>query len=208
MTDVTRPHPEVLLRVARDGDAAALGALLERYRNYLLLLARLQLDPRLSSKVDPTDVVQETFLEATRDFSQFRGSTEGELARWLRQILVTNLANLIRRFLGTDRRDVRLEQELRAGVEQSSDAFATALPASQTSPSDQVARREEAVLLADALHALPDHYRDVIVLRSLQGLPFAEVAQRMSRSVDAVEKLWARALVRLRHRMESSHERH
>jgi RNA polymerase sigma-70 factor, ECF subfamily len=204
MSDAPRPHPEELLRAARAGDASALGGLLERYRNYLLLLSRLQLDPRLSSKVDPTDVVQETFLEAARDFPQFQGSTEGELARWLRQIMVTNLANLIRRFLGTDRRDVRLEQDLGAGVEQSSDAFAAALPASQTSPSDQVARREEAVLLADAVHTLPDHYREVVILRSLQGLPFAEVARRVGRSVDAVEKLWARALVRLRQAMEAS----
>jgi RNA polymerase sigma-70 factor (ECF subfamily) len=203
---MSHPCPEELLQAARAGDADALGALLQRYRNYLLLLARLQLDQRLASKVDPTDVVQETFLEAYRDFGQFQGGTEGELTAWLRQILVGNLANLLRRYLGTQRRDVRLERELRAGLDQSAAGLGGALPAPHSSPSQRAARREEAVLLADALQRLPEHYREAVILRSLQGLPFAEVARRMGRSEDSTEKLWARGLVRLRRLMEGSHE--
>jgi len=113
-------EPDVLLRHARTGDGSALGRLLELYRNYLKLLARLQIDRRLQVKLDASDVVQETFLEAHRDFGQFRGTTEGELVSWLRQILVTNLANLVRHYRGTQRRDIRLERELAAELDESS----------------------------------------------------------------------------------------
>src|SRR5438105_6875984 len=108
----TTPDPEELLRRARAGSASALGELLELYRNYLALLARLQIGRRLQGKVDPADLVQETFLEAHRDFAQFRGSTDVEFAAWLRRILVRNLANLLRSFYGTQGRDIRLEREL------------------------------------------------------------------------------------------------
>src|SRR5881227_3052651 len=98
--------PEELLRLARAGDGPSLGHLLELYRNYLALLARLQIGRRLQGKVDPADLVQETFLEAHRDFAQFRGSTDVEFAAWLRRILVRNLANLLRSFYGTQGRDI------------------------------------------------------------------------------------------------------
>src|SRR5918999_6459314 len=81
----TGPDPGDLLRRARAGDDVALGALLERYRPYLALLARLQIDRRLRGKADPADLVQETFLEAHRGFPRFRGETEAELAAWLRR---------------------------------------------------------------------------------------------------------------------------
>src|SRR5437867_4753384 len=93
--------PEQFLRLAREGSGAALGQLLELYRRYLLLLARLQIGRRLQGKVDAADLVQETFLDAHRHFAQFRGTTEAEVTSWLRQILATNLANLVRHYLGT-----------------------------------------------------------------------------------------------------------
>lgn len=195
---MTEGEPERLLRQARAGDAAALGALLELYRNYLTLLARLQISRRLQSKVDPADLVQDTFLKAHRHFGQLRGSTEVELVSWLRQILAGNVANLVRHYFGTQGRDIRLEQELEHELEQSSAAWSVGLVADQSSPSQRAAAREEALVLADALAQLPPDYSEVIVLRHLQGLPFAEVADRMSRSVDSVEKLWVRALARLR----------
>src|SRR5438128_208138 len=92
------PDCNRLLHAARAGDGPALGRLLELYRNYLTLLARLQIDQRLQGKFDPSDLVQETFLEAHRDFVQFKGGSEPELVAWLRQILVTNLANLMRHY--------------------------------------------------------------------------------------------------------------
>lgn len=190
--------PEELLRQARAGDVPALGQLLELYRPYLALLARLQIGRRLQGKVDPADLVQETFLEAHRDFGQFQGGGEKELVGWLRQILALNLANQVRRYFGTQRRDVRLERQLSVELDESSRVLGGALVAAQSSPSQQAARREQAVLLAEALGQLSDEYREVIILRHLEGLTFPEVAQRMGRSLDSVDKLWARALARLR----------
>jgi RNA polymerase sigma-70 factor (ECF subfamily) len=192
------PDVEQLLPRARAGDGPALGQLLELYRNYLALLARHQIGRRLQGKVGVSDVVQEAFLEAHRDFPQFRGTTEAELVRWLRRILATNLANLVGRYCGTQRRDVRLEQELVAELEQSSQSLNRGLVARQSSPCEQAARREQAVLLADALQCLPEDYRQVLVLRHLEELSFPEVARRMGRSEHSVKHLWARALVRLR----------
>jgi RNA polymerase sigma-70 factor (ECF subfamily) len=190
--------PEQLLQEARGGDGAPLGRLLELYRRYLTLLARVQIGQRLQGKVDASDIVQETFLEAHRNFGRFRGASEGELVRWLRQILAANLADLLRRYLGTQGRDVRLEREIEDAFDRSSVLLDRGLVAAQSSPSQQAARREQAVVLADALDQLPDDYRDVLVLRHLEGLTFPEVARRMGRSLDSVEKLWMRGLARLR----------
>jgi len=190
--------PEQLIPLARQGDGQALGQLLEMYRNYLSLLARLQIHRRLQSKVDASDLVQETFLKVHRRFGQFRGTTEAELLAWLRQILALNVANLVRHYYGTQGRNVRLEVELADELEQSSMAWKLGLVAAGSSPSQRATRREEAVVLADALAKLPPDYGQVLVLRHLHGLSFAEVAASMNRSLDSVEKLWVRALARLR----------
>ncbi len=116
--------------------------------------------------MNPSDLVQETFLEAHRAFGGFRGASEGEVLHWLRRILATRLAKLVRRFYGTQGRDVRLERQLDDELDQSSQ-MANSLVLSQRSPSGKAARREQAVLLADALEQLPADYREVIVLRHL-----------------------------------------
>jgi RNA polymerase sigma-70 factor (ECF subfamily) len=193
------PDPTALLALARAGDATARGALLEAHRPYLELLARVQLGGRLRGKADAADVVQETFLEAHRDLSAFRGTTAAEFAAWLRQALARNLANLLRHYYGTQARDPRLEQELADDPSSQSPGEVPAAPLS--TPSRLATRREDAVRLADALHSLPEDYRDVLVLRYLEGLSFPAVAARLSRSVDSVEKLWVRALARLRQMM-------
>jgi RNA polymerase sigma-70 factor (ECF subfamily) len=190
--------PVQLLAAARRGDSAARGRLFDLYRNYLAVLARVQIGRRLQGKVDDSDVLQDAFLDAHRHFDQFRGVTEGEFVYWLRRILATTVAQLVRRYCGTQRRDVRLEQGLADELDQSSLALGGALVARHSSPSQQAARRELAVLLADALEQLPADYREVIILSHLQGLPFPEVARRMGRSLDSVKNVWARALVRLR----------
>jgi RNA polymerase sigma-70 factor, ECF subfamily len=192
------PDPEELLQQARARSGVALGRLLELYRNYLTLLARLQIGRRLQGKVAASDLVQETFLNAHRDFAGFRGTTEEELAGWLRQILVTNVAMLVRRYCGTQRRDLRLERDLGVEMDASSRVLDRGFVARAGSPSQQAARREQAVLLADALGQLPEDYREVIILRHLEGRNFPEIAEQMERTVEAVKKLWARALVRLR----------
>jgi RNA polymerase sigma-70 factor (ECF subfamily) len=168
------------------------------YRDYLTLLARTQIGRRLRSKTDPGDLVQETFLEAHRHFALFHGNTEAELVSWLRQILAGRLARLVRHYLGTQRRDVRLERDLVAELDQSSRLLDQGLVALSSSPSQQAVRREQAVFLADALEQLPPHYREVLILRHVEGLSFPEVAQRMDRSLLSVKKLWARALPCLR----------
>lgn len=193
---------EGLLDQARTGDAAALGQLLEGYRGYLMLLARVQIGRRLQGKVDAADVVQDAFLNAYRDFGQFRGATEKEFLGWLRQILAYVLANLVRHYQGAQRRDVRLERQLAVELDQSSHALDRGLVAEQSSPSQQAARREQAVLLAEALARLPEAWRDLLVLRHLEGLTFPEVARRMGRTVDSVKKQWPRALASLRRVLE------
>ncbi len=189
---------QVLLQQARGGNEKALGQLLESYTRYLTLLARVQIGRRLQGKVDPSDVVQETFLEAHRQIANFRGNGEGELVAWLRRILAGQIALTLRRFLGTKGRDLKLERELAAQLDQSSEILDGGLVASNSTPSQHASRREQALLLADALDRLPEDYREVIILRHLEGLSFAEVSQRMERSEDSVQKLWVRALANLR----------
>ena len=198
MEESVQVNPEDLLRRARAGNSPALGELLELYRSYLALLARVQIGQRLQGKLDAADLVQETFLEAHRHFAQFRGSAEGELVGWLRQILAGVLANIVRRFYRTRRRDVRLERELANDLDRSSQALEQSLAAPGSTPSQRAAHREQVVLLAEALERLPDDYREVIILHHLEGLKFPEVARRMGRSIDSVKNLWARGLAQLR----------
>jgi RNA polymerase sigma-70 factor (ECF subfamily) len=136
-------------------------------------------------------------------FGRFRGTSEAQFIGWLRQILAANLADLLRRYLGAQARDVRLEREIGESLNGSSarlerGTFGHELAAPQSSPSEQAARREQAVVLADGLAQLPDNYREVLVLRHLEGLTFPDIARRMGRSLDSVEKLWMRGLARLR----------
>jgi RNA polymerase sigma-70 factor, ECF subfamily len=196
MSSVGRPRSQELLDRARRGDREDLGRLLELYRNYLNMLARLQIDRRLRGRVDPSDLVQDTFLEAHRAFAAFHGQNEVDLLEWLRRILRSRLTSLVRRHCLAQRRDVRLEHRLDEELEHSSEIARTLL-ATESSPSQNASRREQAVVLADALECLPEHYREVIVLRHMEELSFPEVARRMERSLDSVKNLWVRALAAL-----------
>jgi RNA polymerase sigma-70 factor, ECF subfamily len=198
MSPSASPTPDRLLQSAREGNPQALGELLELYRGYLSLMARLQIGRLLQGKVDAADLVQDTFLEAHRNFGNFRGETEAELICWLRQILAATLANVVRRYHGTQRRNVRLERQLEDDLDRSSRMIDQSLAAGQSTPSQRAAKREQVVLLADALGRLPEDYREVIILHHLEGLNFPLVAKRMGRTVDSVKNLWARALARLR----------
>lgn len=193
--------PEDLLQRARAGDDAARGRLLELYRNYLRLMARSIIGRSLRVRLDESDLVQETFLQAHRDFERFAGSSEPELTAWLRQILVHRM-NDQAKYHKARARDPDREEPLEEMLARSSAAVQHALAAPATSPSARAARREEAVLLADALARLPPDYREVFVLRNLEHVPFVEVAERMGRSVNAAQKLWARALVALRRELK------
>jgi RNA polymerase sigma-70 factor (ECF subfamily) len=196
---------------ARHGSASSIGLLLQLYRNYLLVLAATQIEKRLQPRLSPSDVVQETMLRAHANFGQFRGTTEPELIAWLRQILVNNLAKFVEQHVLAARRDVRREvsiERLGRALETSTVQLAALLPAESGTPSAAAQRREEAVLLVDRLAALPPDYREVLMLRNLQGLPFEVVAQRMERSVSASRMLWLRAIEKLRaiYAQEASHD--
>ena len=194
MTSDLRP----LLDRCRGGDRAAIGNLLEGYTHYLSLLARVHIGRWLRGKVDAGDVVQETCLEATRQMGAFRGTSEGELLAWLRRILAGQIALTVRRYLGSKGRDATLERDLAVQLDQSSQIMDGGLMTTYSTPSQHAARREQLLLLADALAKLKPDYREVIILRHFESLGFAEVAQRLNRSEDSVQKLWVRALAELR----------
>src|SRR5262245_41741209 len=159
--------PEGLLAEIRAGGGEGLGALLERYRTYLSLLARTEIGRRLQGKLDASDLVQETFLEAHKHFPGFQGGSEAQFLRWLRTILAARVANLLRHYLGTQGRDVRLERDLENDLEKSSICLTDAFVAAGSTPSQLAARREQSVVIAEALGRLPEDYRQVLVLRHL-----------------------------------------
>ncbi|MBS0264194.1 MAG: sigma-70 family RNA polymerase sigma factor [Planctomycetes bacterium] len=196
-----------LLDRALQGDEGVRGALLETYRNYLELLARIEIGRRLQTKVDAADLVQETFLEAHRNFGLFRGRSEGEFINWLRGIMATRIATMVRHFVGTQGRDVHRERELDVNLDHSSRALDRGLVALQSSPSQNMQRHELQLMFADILAKLPADYREVIVLRHFEEMPVADVAARMNRSVDSVQKLWVRGLTKLRQLVEEAHGR-
>jgi len=176
---------------------------LERYRNYLHLLARLQLDPRLKSKLDASDVVQQTLLEAHQAAGQFRGQSEGERRGWLRQILARNLTNAVRDFCRA-KRDLAREYSMPLSVEESSARLESWLAAEQSTPSQQADRLEQSLRLADALAALPEAQREAVVLRHWQGWSLADVSRHLGRSPAAVAGLLHRGLKELRARLHET----
>ncbi len=152
----------------------------EQYRSYLLLLARMQLNARPQSKVEASDVVQHTLLEAHAKRQQFCGDGNG-FAAWLRMSLANNIRDALRQ-TRRQKRDVSRERSLEAALEQSSDRLGACLAAAQSSPSRQAVRTEELLRLSDALVALPDAQRESIVLHHLQGWTLAEVATQLDRT--------------------------
>lgn len=189
------------LASARAGSRDALGRALQMCRKYLLLVAEKELDPDVRAKGGASDLVQETFLEAQRDFGNFRGATEAELLGWLRQMLVNNIANFTRRFHGTGKRDLGREVGLAAG-DASGDPLGLASP--ERTPSSQAVEREQSESLHRALARLPEDYRRVITLRHLEHRSFEEIGQLMERSAQAARKLWLRAMAQLRREWEGA----
>ena len=198
MTNLETSKPELLVTQARQGNVGALGELLDLYRNYLSILAQSHVDRKLQAKVDPSDLVQETLLQAHRDFPQFLGTTEAELMKWLRAIMATKGAKMQRHYLGTQRRDIQLERELQDNIDRSSIAMNNVPVSQELSPSQKAARRESAIALADALAQLSKNCRDVIVLHHIEGLAISEIARRMDTTAARVRKQWADAVIELR----------
>ena len=189
------------LPAARAGSPDDLGRMLEACRAYLLTVARRELDPDLQGKNSASDLVQETFLDAQRDFPRFRGDSEAEWLAWLRQMLLNNIGNFTRRYRATQKRQVSGEVPLpREGSSvQAGEGLADDTP----SPSEILALQERAEAVTRILAQLPEDYRQVLLLRYQEQLSFEEIAQRMSRSINAVRKLWARAVERFQQEMGS-----
>jgi RNA polymerase sigma-70 factor (ECF subfamily) len=170
---------------------------LERFRSYLDLLARVQLDARLQGKVDVSGVVQQTMLDALAAWPQVCQQQVDRQAAWLRRILVNNLMDEIRK-LQAGKRDLTRERSLQDAVDASSARLASCLAAEQSSPSQQVQRQEQAVLLAEALAQLPEAQREALVLQHWQGWTLAQIAQHLDRTPVAVAGLLKRGLQKLR----------
>jgi RNA polymerase sigma-70 factor (ECF subfamily) len=184
------------LPAARAGCAAALGQALEACRGYLLLVAQRELHADLRAKGGASDLVQETFLEAQRDFVRFQGGAEAELLAWLRRILLNNLANFTRSYRETDKRQVGREVTL--PHDRAPSPRGGGLAAEAPSPSGEALAGERAEAVRRALDRLPEDYRRVVQLRYREERPFEEIARLLGRSANAVRRLWLRAVERLR----------
>jgi RNA polymerase sigma-70 factor (ECF subfamily) len=170
---------------------------LDQFRDYLRLLARMQIDARLRGKLDPSDLVQQTLLKAHQAQDQFRGTSPAEQAAWLRQILSRTLANAIRDFTRA-KRDVTLERSLQTSMDQSSARLEAWLVADQEAP-DAIAQRNEQLLnLARAMSDLPEAMREVLLLKHCQGWSVAEIGDHLGRSRASVASLLRRGLKHLR----------
>jgi RNA polymerase sigma-70 factor (ECF subfamily) len=189
-----------LLSAARAGSREALGRALEDCRWYLLAIAERQLEPELRAKGGASDLVQETFLEAQRDFAQFRGASSDELRAWLRQVLNHNLGAFSRRFRTTSKRTVAREVGLRRGGD--SGGLDDEPAGSILTPSGVAIEHERAMALRRALERLPDEYRQVVVLRFEEERSFQEIGRLTGRTPDAARKVWSRAMLRLRQEWE------
>lgn len=180
--------------LARGGDEQAKDRLFEACRRYVSMLARTQVHDWMQAKIDNSDVVQQTMLEAHRGFDRFRGGSTGEWLAWLKQVLTHNAADLARRYGGTAKRKASRERSIDGEDQNGIMNIADQVP----SPSACVEQHERELMVADALERLSPDHRTVIYLRNLQQLPFEEVAEKMGRSRPAAQMLWMRALERLK----------
>jgi RNA polymerase sigma-70 factor, ECF subfamily len=187
------------------GPPAGRDAVMTRARGYLRVLARVGLDPRLRSKVDESDVVQQSLLEAHRDWDQSRGTTDVECFAWLRQILARNLSNLLRDYTRA-RRDVTREWRPDPAAEVSSVRLERWVAVDQTTPGTAAVREEDAVRVALALAQLPDHQREAVILRHWHGYSVAEIAAQLNTTPDAVTGLLYRGLKALRIRLSKGED--
>lgn len=173
-----------------------LGETLTQLGAWLKLTAQAELADDVRSKLGASDIVQQTLLEAQRDWGNFQGSTVKELSQWLRQILTHNLHDVAGRYLRAEKRDVRREIPLHDRDDSCNLRFE--LAASGPSPSSIVRQRERDDQLDLALLALSDRYRKVLLLRHQDGLTFPDIGDRLDISAEAARKVWLRAVQALR----------
>jgi RNA polymerase sigma-70 factor (ECF subfamily) len=189
-----------LLEQARRGDREALGRLLEAQRAALHRLAARQLDGRVAVRVDASDLIQQTFLEAHRSFQQFAGRGARELVAWLQGILDHKVAGAIRDHTLLQKRSVRREQSL-DDSQRGATPLKQGLDAGHSTPSQKAMRGEEAERLSRALTALPDDQREAVRLRHLEGWALADIARHLGRTPAATAGLIKRGMRALRRRL-------
>lgn len=192
---------------ATDGDAAKeiddeFGMRIDNFRSYLNLMARMQLDRRLQSKMDASDLVQQTMLQAHRAQNNYEGSSDKQLAGWLRQILARNVYHATRDFQ-RDKRDIRNERSIENAMDNSAARVEAWLKSDQTSPDAKAAKNEQVLMLAGSLDALDEAKRTAVELHYLQGWKLVEIAEHMERSVSGVAGLVHRGLKELKQIMAS-----
>jgi RNA polymerase sigma-70 factor (ECF subfamily) len=199
---MTEPTEESAQRLAaaRAGSQEALGQALEACRGYLLLIAQRELGAPLQAKGGASDLVQETLMEAVRDFGHFQGTSEDELLHWLRRLLLNNLADFIRQYRETGKRQIDREVRLEGG--DSSDERGGGLAASLPSPSNEAIAIEQAEAIRRAVERLPDDYRRVLVLRYQEGRSFEEIGTLLGLTANAARKLLLRAVERVQRELE------
>ncbi len=188
---------------ARGGCVESLGRLAERCRQYLLLVANRELDADVRGKVGASDVVQETLLKAQEIFDRFDGKSETQLLLWLRRILLHQLAHASRSFHQFAKRDVHREQELDDGDGRND--WASLVDPAPTPRRNAIAN-ERVLAVERTIQRLPEHYQQVIRLRSFDLRSFVEIGQILETSPDAARKLWCRAVEMLRQKWEASDE--
>jgi RNA polymerase sigma-70 factor, ECF subfamily len=174
--------------------------LLEAYRPFLLSIATAEFDSDLKAKAGPSDLVQETFIEAQRDFANFTSDSLTELRIWLHTILMNNLADLRKRYLKAEQRQVRRERPLTASG--SKDLMRALVAPDGQSPSRMAISAEERARIEVGLNRLPAAYRQVIIMRSQQRQSFEKIGEAIGRTSDAARMLWNRAVLRLKHELE------
>src|SRR5262245_42248842 len=203
-------RPIELLSRARAGETEALGELCSLYRNYLRMIVRTGLGPKLRERLELSDVVQEALVEVVRQFPQFTGQSEAALVGWLRRLVGQKLADLGRYHSRAKRAgnatavplDAAPESAGRARPGEESGRLLDMLALSQTSPSQAVSKREQLVLLADAFAGLPDQEADVLWLYYTEDLSFEAIGQRLDLSRKSVRGIYARGLKHLKRSLE------
>ena len=191
-----------LLQAALAGSNSSLGQLLQGYRDYLNLLADGELGSGIQVKESASDLVQDSFLEAKRDFGQFTGKSPEEFQAWLRRLLLNNVANAIRSYQGTEKRDISRETPASR-----CDLNGTRPLAGQGRTASSIVMKNELLdTLQIAIQKLPGHYQDVIQWRNYERASFEDIGQRLERSAEAARKLWVRAVEMLQQDLEVTHE--
>lgn len=194
------------LALARRGDDLARNQLFAACRSYVGLRARVQMEKRLQGKVDASDLVQQSMLDAHRGFEEFSGTTPEEWFAWLNRVVARNAVDLVRHYIVAERRAIGREHSLQGAGAADSEVLQHEPAADGKSPSQVVMQWERQLELAAAIERLPADYREVVVMRNILQLPFEEVARRLGRTTGAAQMLWMRAVEKLRCEMGPSPE--